>query len=609
MTNSNIILGISAFYHDSSASLIKDDVILSACQEERITRKKFDNNFPINSIKFCLESSSLNEENIDYIVFYEDPKIKFDRIFNTLSYFKPFNIFSNYRTIKNWIQSKYNIEYYIREYLPKFKGKIFYSKHHFSHACSSFFTSPFKKSAILTIDGVGEWSCTTIGIGNLNKVNILNEQKFPNSVGILYSAFTSYLGFKVLSGEYKVMGLAPYGSPKFVEIIKKNIVNINNNGSITLNKKYFNFLDDDRIFNEKFDNLFNNNFRGKSVPINESHCDIAHSLQIVVEEIILKMSAYACKITNSNNLCLAGGVALNCVANSKILALKEVKNLWIQPAAGDAGSSLGAALGLLYNNLNFNRNNIKEDIQQFSYLGHYFSNKDIRVYLQSYGFVSKLYDHKDIFKKISHYLQNDKVIGLFEGKMEFGPRALGNRSIIADPRSVNMQSRMNLKIKFRESFRPFAPVILREHVKEWFDFDRDSPYMLFVANIRNNKKIKLSDEQKKISGVEKLKISRSKVPAITHVDYSARLQTVEKKSNFFLHSILQQFYLDTNCPIIINTSFNIRSEPIVCTPFDALKCFMNTNMDILVIGDYILEKIKQPEILKDKNFLTSFEID
>ena len=608
MNKENIILGISAFYHDSSAALIINSKISSACHEERFTRIKFDNSFPVNSINYCLKNANLNEEDIDFIIFYENPDLKLDRLVKTFSFFRPLKIFKNFRTIKNWLNTKYNFHSYIKKYLPKFNGKILFSEHHISHASSAFYPSPFEESAILVVDGVGEWASSSIGYGKGNKIKIIKQQNFPNSIGILYSAFTRYLGFKVLSGEYKLMGLAPYGNPKYTEIIENEIVKINDDGSIIVNPTYFNFLDEHKIFNSKFDKLFNNLFRNPKDEIIQDHCDLAASIQKITEKILLKMSSYACKITSSGNLCLAGGVALNCVANAKILKQQNIKNIWIQPASGDAGCALGAGLYYNFNEIE-NKRNTSINLQQYSLLGPIYSNEEIKHYLDSYSFKYTKNDIETSLDIISKSLQEGKVIGLFHSKMEYGPRALGNRSIIGDPRVKDMQKRMNLKIKFRESFRPFAPAVLRSQLSKWFKFDQSSPYMLITSEVIDN--IKISQDINKTSSniLENINAIRSSLPAITHVDFSARIQTVEDSNDSVFTKILQKFYKDTGCPVLINTSFNIRSEPIVSSPYDALKCFMNTDMDLLFIGDFILFKIHQGDNLKDKNFKESFELD
>ena len=608
LNKQKIILGISALYHDSSAVLLIDSQISAACHEERFTRIKFDNSFPINSINYCLKNANISENDIDIIVFYENPDLKLDRLIKTFSYYRPFNIIKNYKIIKNWLNTKYNFDNYIKKYIPNFKGKIFYSEHHLSHASSAFYPSPYEKSAILVVDGVGEWASSSIAYGKGNKIKILKQQNFPNSIGILYSAFTRYLGFKVLSGEYKLMGLAPYGEPKYANIIESEIVKINEDGSIILNQSYFNFLDENKIFNSKFDNLFNNVFRSPHDKILKEHCDIAASIQKITEKILIKMSIYACKITSSKNLCLAGGVALNCVANGKILKQEGIENLWIQPASGDAGCALGASCYYLFNELNTQRD-FNTNFQQNSYLGPKYENEDIKHYLDSYSFNYKQYDLNQSLEIISNLLQEGKVIGLFHSKMEFGPRALGNRSIIGDPRIKDMQKKMNLKIKFRESFRPFAPAVLKSQLSKWFKFNKTSPYMLITTEVKDEIKIYKSDNLNSSYGLENINETRSSLPAITHIDYSARIQSVDDSNDTTFAKILKKFYEDTGCPVLINTSFNIRSEPIVSSPYDALKCFINTDMDLLFIGDFILFKEKQNDTLKDENFKDSFELD
>ena len=608
LNKKKIILGVSALYHDSSAVLLIDSKISAACHEERFTRIKFDNSFPINSINYCLKNANISEDDIDIIIFYENPDLKLDRLIKTFSFYRPLKIFKNFKIIKNWLRSKYNFNNFINKYLPNFKGKILYSEHHLSHASSAFYPSPYEESAILVVDGVGEWASSSIAFGKGNKIKIIKQQNFPNSIGILYSAFTRYLGFKVLSGEYKLMGLAPYGEPKYQNIIEKEIVKINDDGSIVLNQSYFDFLDENKIFNSKFDDLFNNCLRKPKETILEKHCDIAASIQKITEKILIKMSIYACKITSSKNLCLAGGVALNCVANGKILKQEGIENLWIQPASGDAGCALGAACYYLFNELNTQRD-FNNNFQQNSYLGPKYENHEIKHYLESYSFNFKQYDLNQSLEIISQSLQEGKVVGLFHSNMEFGPRALGNRSIVGDPRIKDMQKKMNLKIKFRESFRPFAPAVLESQLSKWFKFDEPSPYMLITAEVKDDIRVDNSRGVNTSGGLKNINEVRSSLPAITHIDYSARIQSVKDSNDTIFTKILKKFYVDTGCPVLINTSFNIRSEPIVSSPYDALRCFMNTDMDLLFIGDFILFKEKQNNSLKDENFKNSFELD
>ena len=572
-----------------------------------LTRKKFDNSFPINSINFCLEKAKIDETKINKIIFYENPDLKFERIVQSLSNYKTFNFFDNLRIIKDWFDNKYHIDKYINKYLPNYNGEILFSEHHISHAASAYYPSPFDDSSIIVLDGVGEWASSSILRGDKNNIEILKQQNFPNSLGILYSAFTSYLGFKVLSGEYKLMGLAPYGEPKYYSKIKDEILEINTDGTIEINEKYFNFLDEKKIYNNKFNSLFDNIERKSSQEISNEHCNLASSIQKIIEEIIFLIVKNAQLMTGSNNLCLSGGVALNCVANGKIKENSNIKNIWIQPASGDAGGALGACLYYLYGERKFQRNK-DENIQQYSYLGPSYNDDQIEDNLKAHDFKFKKYELQDASQKISNFLQEGKVIGLFQSKMEFGPRALGNRSIIGDPRVKDLQKKKNLKIKFRESFRPFAPAILKEHVTDWFKFDGSSPYMLMTCQIKDKKKLPLNSSYIKKTGLNKISAIRSQVPSVTHVDNSARIQTVTEEANNIFYNIINKFYEDTNCPILINTSFNVRSEPIVCSPFDALKCFMNTDIDILYIGNFILNKNDQGNKLVDEDFL-KFDLD
>ena len=608
MNSNTYILGLSALYHDSSAVLIKNEDIIAAVQEERFTRKKFDNSFPINSINYCLKKAKIKEDSLKKIIFFENPDIKLDRIIKSLSAYKPLKFIKNYKIINNWLNNKYNINNYIENYLPNYDGEVLYSQHHLSHAASAFYPSHFENSNILIIDGVGEWASSSILYGKNEDIELLKQQNFPNSLGILYSAFTSYLGFKILSGEYKMMGLAPYGDPVFYNKIMDNLVYLNKDGSFFLNDDYFDFLNEKKIYNKKFDNLFGSIERNSSEDIQAYHCNLASSIQKVTEEIIFLMINHAISLTGNKNICLAGGVALNCVANGKIKKQTNIENIWIQPASGDAGGAIGSCLYYLHGVKKIKRD-IKKNIQKYSYLGPSFSNEEIKHYLESYNFKFNQFKKQEAIKKVSEYLQDGKVIGLFQSKMEFGPRALGNRSIIGDPRVPDMQKKMNLKIKFRESFRPFAPAILEEKVSEWFELEGKSPYMLMTSMLKEVHRIYPNNEDINLSGVKKINSIRSSVPAITHVDFSARIQTVSKDSNEIFYNILNKFYEDTGCPILINTSFNVRSEPIVNSPFDALKCFMNTDMDILFIGDFILQKEYQGNILKEDEFIKSFELD
>ncbi|MBF0522357.1 MAG: carbamoyltransferase [Candidatus Omnitrophica bacterium] len=586
------ILGISAFYHDSAACLIRDGEIIAAAQEERFTRKKHDFSFPTNAVEFCLKEAGITVKNINYVAFYDKPFLKFERLLLTYLQYAPRGIISFLKAMPLWLKDKLFLKETIREKL-NYDGEILFAEHHESHGASAFFPSPYQEAAILTMDGVGEWATASIGVGNDNSMELLEELDFPHSLGLLYSAFTYYTGFRVNSGEYKLMGLAPYGDPKYVDVIKKNLLDMKDDGSFKLNMKYFNYCAGLTMTNKKFHDLFGAPPRKPESELTQRDMDIAHSIQEVTEEIMLKMAAHAYEITKKTNLCLAGGVALNCVGNGKILKQGLFKNIWIQPAAGDAGGALGAALLIWHQYLNKPRqaNNI-DDTQKGSYLGPDYQ-KEIENFIQTTETVFEKYDETSLPQKIAQLIANQNVIGLCHGKMEFGPRALGARSIIGDARSQAMQSVMNLKIKFRESFRPFAPSVLEEKSPEYFDLTGTSPYMLLVADVKEDKILQESKTTTK-EGIEKLKIKRSVIPAVTHVDYSARIQTVSQKQNPFFYNIIKEFDKLTGCPVIINTSFNVRGEPIVCTPEDAYRCFMCTEMDYLVIGNYLFERLKQP---------------
>ncbi len=611
----SFILGISAFYHDSAASLIKDGNIISAAQEERFTRIKHDSSYPYNAVKFVLNNSKLDISDVDHIVFYEKPFLKFERLLETYVAFAPKGFKSFSKAMPIWLRDKLFQKKMIMDCLKrhnsnfKNENKILFSEHHLSHAASAFYPSPFDEAVILTADGVGEWATTTVAIGKNNNLEIKKELHFPHSLGLLYSAFTYYTGFKVNSGEYKLMGLAPYGTPKYVEKILENLIDLKDDGTFMLDQKYFNYCTGLTMTNKKFDKLFGQKPR---IPdkdqITQFHMDIAASIQNVTEIIMLKLTKSLKSEYGINNLCLAGGVALNCVANGKILKQKIFDNIWVQPAAGDAGGSLGAALAYWHIDLNKERKDIKKDNMQGSYLGNKYSDKEIKIELDKIGANYNEYDQQTIIDKTASSLSEGKAIGWFQGRMEFGPRALGNRSILGDPRSENMQKNLNLKVKYRESFRPFAPSVLRDEVNNWFEMNTDSPYMLMVSNIKKEKSIDMSEEQKKLFGIDLLNIKRSEIPAVTHVDYSARIQTVSKETNEIYFNLIKKFKEKTNCPVLVNTSFNIRGEPIVNTPLDAYKCFMGTELDILVLGNFYLEKKDQNKNLKT-NYVGEFELD
>ena len=593
------IIGISAFYHDSAATLIEDGIIIAAAQEERFSRKKHDDRFPINSIKFLLEQSNCSLNEIDKIIFYEKPFLKFERLLETYIAFSPKGFKQFSRAIPIWLKEKLFQKKQITNYLKNIDNsflpgnKILFSEHHFSHAASAFYPSPFNNAIILTADGVGEWATTTVAVGNGNIIEMKKEIEFPHSLGLLYSAFTYYTGFKVNGGEYKLMGLAPYGEPNYVKTILDNLIDIKNDGSFRLNQEYFDYATGLTMTNKRFNDLFGHLPRNPdSEDISQFHMDIGASVQKVTEDIMLKIARNLRKEYGIENLCLAGGVALNCVANGKILKEKIFKNIWIQPAAGDAGGSLGAALGYWYNELKMERSNKNIDSMKCSYLGPEYSNEKIKSILIDIGAKFETFANDKLLDFTSDKLAEGKVVGWFQNKMEFGPRALGGRSILGDARSPEMQKKLNLKVKFRESFRPFAPAILLEDIKEWFDLESESPYMLLVGKVKDDKLIEQTPDQKLAKGLEKLNIVRSKIPAVTHVDNSARIQTVTAENGIY-YDLIKSFKKKTGCPIIVNTSFNVRGEPPVNTPIDAYKCFMATDLDILVLGNCIMEKQKQ----------------
>jgi len=610
------ILGISAFYHDSAAALIIDGKIIAAAQEERFTRIKHDSSYPFNAINFVLEFSKLKISDIESIVFFEKPFLKFERLLETYLAFSPRGFKSFLNSMPIWLKEKLFQKKFLIEKLKKhgnsegLEKKLFFSEHHLSHAASAFFPSPYKEALIITADGVGEWATTTISIGKENKIEIVKEINFPHSLGLLYSAFTYYTGFKVNSGEYKLMGLAPYGKPKYKDLILKHLIDVKDDGSFFLNQNFFNYATGLTMTNDKFNKLFGKKVRdAKNDNITEFHMDIASSIQEVTEEIILKICKFAKQKYKLENLCLAGGVALNCVANGKILQNNIFKNIWIQPAAGDAGCSLGAALAYWHIDKEEPREIEKEDSMQGSLLGPKYSKSFIKSYLDKVGASYQELEENELIKKTSHEISNGKAIGWFQGRSEFGPRALGNRSILADPRDSRMQKLLNLKIKFRESFRPFAPAIIEEEVDKWFKMNVKSPYMLLVAEIKEEiKDLSNIKQQDSLDGFEKIKLGLSKIPAITHVDCSARVQTVNEKINKKFYKLITEFNKITGCPILVNTSFNIRGEPIVNTPEDAFNCFMGNDLDILVLENFFLIKDKQNKSLK-KNYKTSFELD
>ena len=608
------ILGISAFYHDSAACILMDGKIIAAAQEERFTRKKHDPNYPHNAIEFVLKYANLKLSEVDQIVFFEKPFLKFERLLETYVAFAPKGFVSFAKAMPLWIKEKLFQKNLLFNKLKKhdenYKSdeNIFFSDHHLSHAASAFFPSPFNEAVILTADGVGEWATTTVAVGKNETLEIKKEIHFPHSLGLLYSAFTYYTGFKVNSGEYKLMGLAPYGTPIYEDKVKQ-LFDLKEDGTFRLDQKYFNYATGLTMTNEKFHNLFGQKPRNpQNEKITQFHMDIAASIQKVTEEIMIKLAKSIQEEYGIKNLCLAGGVALNCVANGKILKEKIFDNIWIQPAAGDAGGSLGAALALWYIDQGNKRLVNSNDDMKGSYLGAEFNQDEIEKELKAVGAKFDTLRYDELIDKTAELLSNEKAIGWFQGRMEFGPRALGCRSILGDPRSDKMQKNLNLKVKYRESFRPFAPSILREDLSDWFDINIDSPYMLLVANINPNKKIEMNDKQKNLFGIDKLNIKRSEIPAVTHVDYSARVQTVTKEKNNRYYDLISKFKEKTGCPVIVNTSFNVRGEPIVNTPSDAFNCFMGTELDYLVIGDCILDKSKQDLTLK-KDYTKEFELD
>jgi len=610
------ILGISAFYHDSAAALIVDGKIISAAQEERFSRKKHDARYPYNAVQFVLNYSNLKLNEIDYIVFFEKPFLKFERLLETHLAFAPKGFVSFSASMPIWLREKLFQKKFLfdklKEHDNNFKdiNKIYFSEHHYSHAASAFYPSPFKEAVILTLDGVGEWATTTVAIGKDNHINMLKEIHFPHSIGLLYSAFTYYIGFKVNSGEYKVMGLAPYGQSKYKDIILKELIDLKDDGSFRLNMKYFNYATGLTMTNKKFSKLFGEKVRNpKKDLLTQFHMDIAASIQAAIEEIVLRLTSSISKETKIKNLCMAGGVALNCVANGKILKKNIFKNIWLQPAAGDAGGSLGAALAFWHQELKNKRKvALTGDDMKGSYLGPSYTNNEVQNILKSLGAKYQEQNEEDLINIVANELKNQKTIGWFQGKMEFGPRALGARSIIADPRSEKMQKELNLKVKFRESFRPFAPSVLREDINNWFDLDCDSPYMLLVSDVKKDIQVPMNEKDKKLFGIEKLNVKRSSIPAVTHVDYSARVQTVHKETNLKYYKLISKFKEITGCPVLVNTSFNVRGEPIVCSVEDAFKCFMGTNLDILVCENFILYKDKQsPDSLVD--YRNKFEKD
>ena len=610
MTRPIHVLGISAFYHDSAAALLRDGEIVAAVSEERFTRKKGDPAFPAEAVAYCLREAGVSLADLDYIGFYDKPLLKFERILETYLAVAPRGFRSFLKAGPLWIKEKLYQDRTLRESLGGYDGQLLYAEHHESHAASAFFPSPFEEAAILTMDGVGEWATASMGYGRGHDVTLLKEIRWPDSLGLLYSAFTYYTGFKVNSGEYKVMGLAPYGEPKYVDRIYGELMDLKEDGSFRLNQKYFNYLTGLTMTNEAFHELFGGPPREPESKLTQKEMDLARSVQVVCEEVMLRMARTAHRETGLENLCLAGGVALNCVGNGRLLREGPFKRLWIQPAAGDAGGALGVAQLIWHRQLEQPRTVVRgEDSMKGAYLGPSFSDDQIGEYLDSIGAGYERLERSCLTEQVAQLVADGKIIGWFDGRMEFGPRALGSRSIIGDPRSPRMQADMNIKIKFREGFRPFAPSVLRERVSEYFEIDCDSPYMLLVAPVKRERQIPLTAEQRSLWGIEKLNVPKSDIPAITHIDYSARIQTVSRDTNPNYHSLIREFERLTGCGLVVNTSFNVRGEPIVCTPADAYACFMRTHIDYLVLGSFLLDKASQPEWKETVDWRQQFQLD
>ena len=611
------IIGISAYYHDSAAALVQDGNIVAAAQEERFTRKKHDPAFPAQAIKYCLEEAGLTLGDVDYVIFYDKPFIKFERLLETYLSYAPRGFRSFLAAMPVWLQEKLFLKQQLRDELSDLSGidkkelpQILFNEHHRSHAASAFFPSPYQKAAVLCLDGVGEWATSSVWLGENNRLRSLWDIEFPHSLGLLYSAFTYYTGFKVNSGEYKLMGLAPYGEPKYAQLIMDKLIDIKADGRFRLDMSYFDYAAGLTMTNRKFADLFGGPRREPESEVSQKEMDLARSVQLVTEEIILKLAANIHKELDVDYLCLAGGVALNCVANGRILRESPFEDIWIQPAAGDAGGALGAALSVWHEYLGQERTaDDSQDSMAGSYLGCNFSNNQITESLDKLGANYRQLEDKTLFSELAVLLSQDNVIGWFSGRMEFGPRALGGRSILGDPRSTKMQSTMNLRIKYRESFRPFAPAVKAESVAEWFEIDRPSPYMLLVADVKEDKRIQMTDAEQSLFGIDKLNISRSEIPAVTHVDYSARIQTIHEETNPRFYQLISAFEEVTGCPVLINTSFNVRGEPIVQSPQDAYRCFMRTEMDYLVLENVLLKKSDQLPLEKDESWKQTFELD
>jgi carbamoyltransferase len=652
LSQSTYILGVSAFYHDSAACLVADGEIIAAAQEERFTRIKHDHNFPVNAARYCLREAGITAADLAHVGFYDKPLLKFDRLLETYLDYAPFGFRSFLKSMPLWIKEKLWMPDLIRTEMgkadgeaderkakkagKKFEWKLLFGDHHESHAASAFYPSPFEEAAILTIDGVGEWATSSMGIGRGNDITLLKELRFPDSLGLLYSAFTYYTGFRVNSGEYKVMGLAPYGEPKYVGLIKDKLAEVRDDGSIRMNHEFFSYSQGLRMTNTAFDRIFGGRPRQAESKISQREMDLARSIQVITEEVMLKMVQHVHRETGLKKLCMAGGVALNCVANGRILREGPFEDIWIQPAAGDAGGAIGIALAIWHRYLENARLSAEragtwksnprlspgdhapdahatmppyDDGMKGSYLGPRDTVEEIEDFLRAKNLSYKKYSREDLPGVVADLLASEKIIGLHQGRMEFGPRALGGRSIIGDARSPAMQSVMNLKIKYRESFRPFAPSVMREHVSEWFDLDNDSPYMLLVADVKPAHRRKMTAEEERLFGIEKLNVARSEIPAVTHVDYSARIQTVRRETNPLYWEILEAFRRRTGCPLIVNTSFNVRGEPIVCTPEDSYRCFMRTEMDYLVLENCVLDKKDQPSFIEKQDWRRKFKLD
>ena len=619
------ILGISAYYHDSAACLVEDGRVVAAAQEERFTRKKHDAAFPSNAVAYCLREGGIGLAQVDLVGFYEKPLVKFERLLETYTACAPRGWRSYLMAMPLWLSEKLWMGDDLRDQLEGFDGEVLFGEHHESHAASAFFPSPFEQAAVVTMDGVGEWATSSIGVGKGHELTLLREQRFPHSLGLLYSAFTYFAGFKVNSGEYKVMGLAPYGEPTFVKAIKDNLVEIRDDGSLWMNQEFFTYAHGLTMTGSAMERLLGGPARRPESRLTQREMDLARSIQDITEEVMLKMTAFAHRETGLRDLCLAGGVALNCVGNGRIKREGPFEHIWIQPAAGDAGGALGVALALWHRFLGQERISAERsgtwqrssadgkpkyaDGMTGSFLGPRPSRSEIQACIAREGLIARELDPSQIADEVARLLAEEKVIGLVQGRMEFGPRALGGRSIIADARSAKMQSVLNLKIKFRESFRPFAPSVLREHVDEWFALDDDSPYMLLVADVAASQRLPMPEGAAALWGIDKLNVPRSSVPAITHVDYSARIQTVRPETNGLYYDIIRAFYVRTGCPVIVNTSFNVRGEPIVCTPDDAVRCFRRTHMDVLVLENFVLEREAQPPMPVDESWKSEFALD